>query len=54
MFQVEVGFNNLHPRLCCICAHDAPIVALCQVPQSDDLAAADDSGSCTLDFLESC
>jgi hypothetical protein len=44
--KVEVGSKNLHPRVCCVCAHDAPLIALCHVPKTDDLAAADESGSC--------
>jgi len=29
--QVEAGSSSLHPRVCCVCAHDAPLVALCKV-----------------------
>jgi hypothetical protein len=46
LYQVDSGSNSLHPRVCCVCAHDAPLVALCAVPQTDDLAAADETGSC--------
>ena len=45
LYQVDSGSNSLHPRVCCVCAHDAPLVALCAVPQTDDLAAADETGS---------
>ncbi len=47
MYKVEPGSNNMYPRVCCVCAHDAPLVALCSVPQTDDVAAADESGDCS-------
>lgn len=43
--QVDAGATSLHPRVCCVCAHDAPLVALCSVLQTDDFAAADETGA---------
>jgi hypothetical protein len=45
LWQVDAAAGSLHPRVCCVCAHDAPLVALCSVPQSDDFAAADETGA---------
>jgi hypothetical protein len=45
IYKVDAGSNNMYPRVCCVCAHDAPLVAMCSVPKTDDVAAADESGN---------
>jgi hypothetical protein len=45
LLQVEGLGGNACPQECCVCAHDAPLVAVCNVPQTDDVASADESGA---------
>jgi hypothetical protein len=51
IYKVDAGSNNMYPRVCCVCAHDAPLVAMCSVPKTDDVAAADESGNFAHHFL---